>query len=236
MIDGMQAVILAGGLGVRLRPLTLTVPKPMVPVAGKPFLEHQIAMLREQGVDEVVLLTGYLSQTIEDHFGDGSDFGVGIRYSREQQPLGTGGGLVQARDLLRDAFLLLNGDSYLEMDYRALYERLLGSDAQAALVLYDNSAEDTTVLNNIRLDSDGYVTRYEKDGGEESDLTHVDAGVLAARKSVLALCPTDGVFSLEKELYRILGERRELLGHEVRQRFYDIGNPDRLRLFETTRN
>lgn len=235
MSNGMQAVILAGGLGVRLRPLTLTVPKPMVPVAGKPFLEHQIAMLREQGVDEVVLLTGYLSQAIEDHFGDGADFGVRIRYSREEQPLGTGGGLVQARDLLRDVFLLLNGDSYLEIDYRALHERLLRSDAQAAMVVYDNGTEDTTVLNNVRVDSAAYVTRYEKDGGEESNLTHVDAGVLAVRKSVLELCPTEGVFSFEKELYSLLGERRELLGHEVRQRFYDIGNPDRLRLFEKTR-
>src|SRR5450432_2485472 len=102
----MQAVILAGGLGTRLWPLTKTVPKPMVPVAGAPYLEHQLRLLEKQGIRDILLLTGYLGEQIEEHFGDGSRLGLRIAYSREETPVGTGGALRLAQGLLADSFLL----------------------------------------------------------------------------------------------------------------------------------
>src|ERR1051325_9126184 len=109
----MQVVILAGGLGTRLWPLTKTGPKPMVPVAGLPYLEHQVRLFEKQSIRDVVMLTGYLGEQIEEYFGDGARWGMSIAYSREQQPLGTGGALREARHLLAETFVLIYGDSYL---------------------------------------------------------------------------------------------------------------------------
>src|SRR5262245_38458562 len=107
----MQAVILAGGLGTRLWPLTKEIPKPMVPIAGTPYLEHQLRLLAKQQITDVVLLTGYLGSQIEGHFGNGASLELNIRYSRESRPLGTGGALREARHLLADSFVLIYGDS-----------------------------------------------------------------------------------------------------------------------------
>jgi mannose-1-phosphate guanylyltransferase len=227
----VQAVILAGGLGTRLWPLTREIPKPMIPVGGVPYLEHQLRLLGSQRIRDIVILAGYLGDRIEEYFGDGSRLDLRIRYSREQTPLGTGGALRLAEPLLQDTFLVLFGDSYLPIDNRAVHDRLLGSAAQAVLVVYDNSVEDTLVPNNIALDAESYVTRYEKKS-QAPGLTRVDAGVLAMRRAVLALSESAGAFSLENELYPRLIGRRQLLAYETRQRFYDIGTPEGLKLFE----
>ncbi len=233
MTEGPQAVILAGGLGVRLRPLTLEVPKPMVPVAGKPYLEHQLLLLAEHGIRNVVILTGYLGEQIEECFGDGSALGLSVRYSRERTPLGTGGALLKAQPLLAAEFLVIYGDSYLPIDYSAVLERLREAADGGVLVVYDNRNGDTSVRNNIALDGAGYVTRYCKDAPDVRGLTHVDAGVAALRKSVLELLPMEARKpSLEAELYTRLIGRRGLLAYETRQRFYDIGTPERIKLIE----
>jgi NDP-sugar pyrophosphorylase family protein len=118
----MQAVILAGGLGTRLRPLTAKRPKAMVSIAGRPFLEYQIGLLRDAGIDDIVLCVGYLAEQIIDYFGDGSSFGVRLRYSVERERLlGTAGAVKQAEPLLTDIFFLTYGDSYLRLDYRAVW-------------------------------------------------------------------------------------------------------------------
>ena len=228
----MQAVILAGGLGTRLRPITHQITKPMVPVAGKPYLEHQLRLLREQSITDVILLVGYLGHQIEDYFADGRGFGLTVRYSHEASPLGTGGALREARNLLDQRFLLIYGDSYLPIEYRGPMERLAACGAAGAIVLCDNRREDTSVTSNIALDSAGYVTRYEKDKPSDPELQYVDAGVLALDRSILGLVPPDGIVSLEKEVFPKLIAGRQLVGHIVTQRFYDIGNPERLRLFE----
>src|SRR5713226_3145966 len=119
----MQAVILAGGLGTRLWPLTKTGPKPMVPVAGVPYLEHQVRLLQQQSITDVVMLTGYLGEQIEEYFRNGARWGMTIRYSREHQPLGTGGALREARALLAETFVLIYGDSYLPIRYADAHER-----------------------------------------------------------------------------------------------------------------
>jgi NDP-sugar pyrophosphorylase family protein len=203
----LQVVILAGGLGTRLAPLTLTGPKPMVPVAGKPYLEHQIELLKAQGVKDIVLLTGYLGEQVEDYFGDGAKWGVSIRYSREHQPLGTGGALRLALHLLEDSFLLLYGDSYLPIRYKEPWRHLHAMGAGGVVVVYGNTA-DTTVRNNIRLDDQGYVQIYEKDS------------------------PRDRPVSLEKEIFPSLIATHQFAAFITDRRFYDIGTPERLQVIE----
>lgn len=226
----LQAVILAGGPGTRLRPLTESIPKPLVQVAGRPYLEHQIDWLRRQGIVDVLLLVSYLAEQIEGHFGDGSGFGVSIRYSREPQPAGTGGAVKLALPLLDGSFLVLNGDSYLPIDYRPVAAHLQNSGAEAVIVAYDNAFGDTGVRHNLELADGQLVTRYDKSG--MAPVTHVDAGVIALRRRALALCEAP-VFSLENDLFPRLIARRKLLALPVRQRFYDMGTPAGLAMLET---
>jgi NDP-sugar pyrophosphorylase family protein len=226
----MQAVILAGGLGTRLWPLTKTVPKPMVPVAGVPYLEHQLRLLKKQSILDIVLLTGYLGEQVEEYFGDGANLGLKIKYSREDQPSGTAGALRDARPFLADSFLLIYGDSYLPIHYPDVYQRLESSGAQGLVVVYDNRRGDTSVKNNIDVDGAGFVTVYEKDS--ERALNYVEAGVLAFRKPCLDLVPAEGAVSLEKEIFPLLIAKRQLAAHITQQRFYDIGTAERLKVIE----
>lgn len=226
----MQAVILAGGLGTRLRPMTETIPKPMIPVAGSPYLEHQLRLLAEQNIRDILLLTGHLGEQIEEFFGDGARLGLRISYSREPSPAGTGGALREARNQLEKAFLVIYGDSYLPINYREAFERLVSTGVQGLIVVYDNTLGGTSVKSNIELDESDYVRRYEKDSTDR--LPFVEAGVLAFRQSVVELMPPAGVVSLENEIFPRLIARRQLAALVTTQRFYDIGTPERLTVIE----
>jgi NDP-sugar pyrophosphorylase family protein len=229
----VQAVILAGGLGTRLWPVTRDVPKPMVPVAGKPYLEYQLRLLARQSITDIVLLTGYLGEQIEEHFGDGSRLGLSIRYSREHCPIGTGGALRLAGALLDETFLVIYGDSYLPIDYRVPFERLSACpSATGLLVLFHDPSGETAVSPNVALSAAGLVTRYDKDSPGDPELRYVEAGVLALRREVLDDIPAAVMISLEKEVFPKLIGRGRLLGWATTQRFYDIGTPERLRVIE----
>lgn len=227
----MQAVILAGGLGTRLGPLTADTPKPMVPVANVPYLEHQLRLLEKQSVHDIVLLTGYLGHILEDYFGNGTRLGLRIRYSCENTPLGTGGALRLAAPLLAEQFLLIYGDSYLPVDYQAVVRSLDASGAVGLVVVYNNRLADTSVRNNISVDAEGFVVRYDKEAVNDPTLDFVEAGVLAFRRSVIDLIP-EGPVSLENQVFGQLIAKRQLYAWQTSQRFYDIGTPDRLRIFE----
>jgi NDP-sugar pyrophosphorylase family protein len=203
----------------------------MVPVCGVPYLEHQLNMLQRQGVTNVLLLTGYLGEQVEEYFGDGHKLDMTIRYSREMTPLGTGGALLQASELLAPEFLLLYGDSLLPIDYVSVLNSLRRPNVKGVVVVCDNRIADTGVPSNIALDHDGFVARYDKDKAEDPALTHVEAGVLAFSRAVAELIP-GGAVSLEKEVFPQLIRRHELLAYPTRQRFYDIGTPERLRVIE----
>jgi len=224
----MQAVILAGGLGTRLWPLTREIPKPMAPVAGAPYLEHQLKLLARQGIGDIVLLTGYLGEQIEEYFGDGQRWSLRIRYSREMTPLGTGGALREARSLLAETFLVIYGDSYLPIPYAEVLALLEDSRATGVVVVYDNRFGDTSVRNNIALDEQCRVIRYNKESMDDPSLTHVEAGVLAFGRRMLDLLPPEEAVSLEKEIFPQLIARGDLLAYRTQQRFYDIGTPERL--------
>lgn len=229
----MQVVILAGGLGTRLRPLTRRVPKPLVPVAGVPYLEHQLKLLARQSLTDIVVLTGYLGEQIEECFGDGKRLGLQIRYSREPEPLGTGGALREARPLLAESFLVVYGDSYLPIEYAALGRLLSSTAASGVVAVYRDPCGETNVRCNMALDADGTVLRYDKKAPvDDRELQYVEAGVLALHRSVLDLIPPAGAASLEEQVFPVLIARRRLLAFSTNQRFYDMGTPERLHAIE----
>lgn len=227
----MQVVILAGGLGTRLWPVTKSVPKPMVLVGGEPYLAHQLRFLRAQGYADVVILTGYLGEQIEECFGDGSAIGMRIRYSREPGPLGTGGALRNARHRLADAFLVIYGDSFLPMDYQILERRLAETNATAVITLFEDRTGETGVTPNVAIDDGAFVTRYQKNASG-AGLRYIDAGVLALRAEAIELIPPGEKSSLEEQVFPQLIERRGLAAVITDQRFYDIGTPERLAVIE----
>jgi NDP-sugar pyrophosphorylase family protein len=228
----MQAVILAGGLGTRLRPLTEKVPKVMVSVNGKPFLVHLLQLLKGQGINDIVLCIGYRGQQVKDSFGNGKALGVNLRYSEEKgKLLGTGGALKQARSLLDDYFLVINGDTYLNVDYREVEKTFLRRGKKALMVVYDNR-DDTEVKNNVALDENLIVRKYDK-RSPDPNLEYVEAGALALRKEVLNLLKEGDPVSLEAGLYPCLIQQGEMAAYIARQRFYDIGLPEQRRVFET---
>jgi NDP-sugar pyrophosphorylase family protein len=227
----MQAVILAGGLGTRLRPLTEKIPKVMVSVNGKPFLVHLLQLLKGQGINDIVLCIGYRGQQVKNFFGNGEALGVNLRYSEEKgKLLGTGGALKQAQSLLDNYFLVINGDTYLPIDYREVEKAFLRRGKKALMVVYDNR-DDTEVKNNVALDDNLIVRNYDKKSPEPSS-EYVEAGVLALKKEVLNLLKEGDAISLEAGLYPDLIRQGEMMAYIARQRFYDIGLPEQKKIFE----
>lgn len=227
----MQAVILAGGLGKRLKPLTEGIPKVMVSVNGKPFLLHLLQLLKSQGISDIVLCIGYLSQQVRDFFGNGEILGVNIRYSEEREKLlGTGGALKQAQSLLANYFLVINGDTYLPIDYADVEKAFLRRAKKALMVVYNNQ-EDTGTKNNVSLDNNLMVIRYDKESLAPS-LKYVEAGALVLRQEVLSLIKEGDSISLEEGFYATLIQQGELAAYVTKQRFYDIGLPEQRVIFE----
>lgn len=216
----MQAVILAGGLGTRLWPLTSRVPKPLVLVHGKPFLQYQLELLKFFGITDVLLLVSYLGEQIEEYFHDGSQFGLRIQYSHEDAPLGTGGALKNAEGKLREGFLLLNGDTLLAIDYQRLVASYQREQELGLIVAFENP--DHVVANNLAVAPDNRIVAYNK--REPTSMTHVDAGVSVFSKRILDLIPPGRVCSLEEETYPELIERQELWAFPTQQLFYDMGS------------
>ena len=229
----MQAVILAGGLGTRLRPITERIPKPMVEVAGRPFLETITGHLARQDFRRILVLLGYLGGQIIDHFGDGRRFGVRLDYVKEPAPLGTGGAIRNALDKLHEEFLLLYGDSYLPIDYRPVASTFRRVGSLGLMVVYDNQAGNTGVKENVAADREGWVIRYLK-GQKAKGLKYVEAGVLCFRREVFSTLPAGKVISLEHEIYPPLIANRQLFSFVSDRRFYDIGTPRRLEEFAST--
>jgi len=227
----MQAVILAGGLGTRLGDLTLATPKGMLPFAGRPFLYHVVQLLTNQDIRDLVICIGYLGEQVRGYFGDGREMGVKIKYSDESKNLlGTGGALKKALSLLNSRFLVLNGDTYLPIDYREVEKECLRAGGKSMVVVYNNKV-DTRVKNNIALDNNNMVVRYDKKGASPG-LDYVDAGVVMIRKEALGYVPEGIPISLEDGIYRPLIEKGELAAFITGQRFYDIGTPEQRSDFE----
>jgi N-acetyl-alpha-D-muramate 1-phosphate uridylyltransferase len=220
----MQCVILAGGLATRLRPITETIPKSMVEVCGLPFLAYQLEILKRNGVDEVVLCVGHLSEQIEEYFKDGEEFGIKILYSREEEGLlGTGGALKNALSFLQAEFFLIYGDSYLDIDYRPVYDRFLQIDSPLLMTVFKN--DNRWVESNVIYDA-GSVTVFDKQAHDPA-MRYIDYGLSVLSRSILDEIPDGEPYSLDHIYHRLAGEGR-LAGYEVFQRFYEIGSPEGL--------
>lgn len=199
-------------------------PKSMILVAGRPFLELQLDLLRRAGVEEAVLCVGHLAGRIEKHFGAGRSFGVRLAYSREEGELmGTGGALRRALPLLRPEFLLLYGDSYLEVDYRAVFAYFSRVDDPALMTVFRN--RDRWVKSNAVFQN-GKVTAYDKSAGGRG-MEWVDYGLAVLSRAIVEEIPEGGFSSLDRLYQRLAGEGR-LAGLEVSRRFYEIGTPEGL--------
>lgn len=205
---------------MRLRPLTESIPKAMLPVAGKPFLEHQISLLRDNGITDIVLCVGYLAHMITDYFEDGSKFGVRLVYSHEGQLLlGTGGAVRKAAPLLEEDFAVTYGDSYLMIDYADLFRTFRQSVLPAAMVVYRN--EDRWDRSNVVVEG-SKVAFYSK-GERPPNTVYIDAGVSVFRKDTLGSLPPENPVGLDCLMHDLTN--RGLLGaYESRQRFYEIGS------------
>lgn len=223
-----QAVILAGGMGTRLRPITDTLPKPMIPMNGKPFLEYLVGMLKENGITEVVLLLGYLPQKVQEYFGDGSNFGLKIKYSVGDVSFETGKRLKDAEELIDQNFLLLYCDNYWPLNLKKLVAYHNAHDVQATVTLYTN--KDNFSKSNTRLDDQGYVTLYDKTRQEKS-LSGVEIGFYILNKGIFDMMPETN-FSFEKEILPKLIERRQLAGYSTDHRYYSVGSLERLPVTE----
>ena len=229
----MQAVILAGGLGTRLRPLTNTIPKPMVKVCGRPFLEYIIEALKKNDIADILLLSGFLGEVIEEHFGDGSKFGVHINYSKESEPLGVSGALRLAYPKLTNSFLLLYGDSFLPLNYRELSHFFNESKKQAVVVAYQYKNETDRgddYPHNLLVDETGHVIGYKQHGIEGG--THAEGGAMVFKKEVVALLPDERSNALGEALFPDLIRQKELITYVSQNRFLDIGTPERLKKAE----
>jgi NDP-sugar pyrophosphorylase family protein len=230
----MQVVVLAGGLATRLRPLTANVPKALVPVAGRPFVDHQLEWLHRQGVRDVVFCIGFLGGRIREHVRDGSRFGLSVDYVDEGGDLrGTAGALRLAYDegALAPAFGVLYGDSYLTVSLDAVGRAYDASGLPALMTVYRN--EGRLDASNARLE-DGLVVHYEKGLPDPvgSGMHWIDYGfTVLDRDAVIATLPAGEMLDLA-EVVRVLAAECQLAGLEVHDRFYEIGSHEGLRELE----
>ncbi len=215
-----QAVILAGGLATRLRPLTDTVAKSLIPVNGEPFIAHQLRLLKRQGIRDVVICVGFLGNQIKEVVGDGNEFGLNIIYSFDgPRLLGTAGAIKQAMCWLDDAFFVIYGDSYLSCDYQAVQHTFIKSEKLALMTVFRNNGmwdtSNVEFLNNeIRV--------YDKKN-KSAFMQYIDYGLGLFKKEAFDQVPNNEPYDLSL-LYQKLLACRQLSAFEVSKRFYEIGS------------
>jgi NDP-sugar pyrophosphorylase family protein len=217
----LPVVILAGGLATRLRPLTERIPKTLVEVAGRPFLEHQIELLKRNEITDIVLCVGYLGEMIKQQYGNGGSLGVHLSYSFDgPRLLGTGGAIKKALPLLPDSFFVLYGDSYLPVDYQAVTAAFRKGAKPALMTVYANN--DAWDRSNVWFDS-GRIRLYSK-REKLSQMRYIDYGLMICTRQVFDHYGDDVSFDLADTL-EDLSRNGQLAGYEVYQRFYEIGSP-----------
>ncbi|WP_128375821.1 nucleotidyltransferase family protein [Streptomyces cavernae] len=225
-----EAILLVGGKGTRLRPMTVNTPKPMVPAAGVPFLTHQLARARAAGVEHIVLATSYLAEVFEPHFGDGSSLGLHLEYVTEEEPLGTGGAIRNVASRLRsgpsDPVLIFNGDILTGLDIRALVATHESSGADVSLHL--TRVSDPRAYGLVPTDDTGRVTAFlEKPQTPEEIVTdQINAGAYVFRRSVIDTIPAGRPVSVERETFPgLLAAGAHLQGMVDSTYWLDLGTP-----------
>jgi mannose-1-phosphate guanylyltransferase len=223
-MSSTDAVILVGGMGTRLRPLTLSAPKPMLPTAGVPFLTHMITRIRDAGVTHIVLGTSYQAEVFSDYFGDGASLGVELEYVVESEPLGTGGGIRNVADRLRgDTVLIFNGDVLSGVDLRALLATHHTSSAD--VTLYLTKVDDPRAFGCVPTDTEGRVTAFlEKDPNPITD--QINAGTYVFKRWVVDSIPQGRPVSVERDTFPgLLTSGAHVVGHVDSTYWRDLGRP-----------
>lgn len=223
----MKALVLAGGKGTRLRPLTENLPKPMVPVANRPQLEHLLLLLRQHGINEVVITLGYCGQEIADYFRDGSDLGIRIAYVQEETLLGTGGAIVQAKHHFDDTFLVCNADIVTDLNISALIHFHL--ERNALVTIATTWVEDPTPYGLVETDEHGRIRRFlEKPSLEEVTTHYINAGMYVLEPTVLEWFPLRTPLSIEREVFpRLLERGKRMYAFNSESYWIDMGTPEK---------
>lgn len=228
ILADVPIAILAGGRATRLGTLAAELPKALIPVAGRPFVDHQLALLRRRGVRRVVFCVGHLGEQIVAHVGDGAQLGMQVEYAFDgPRLLGTGGALRRAAALLGPLFWVLYGDAYLDFDYGAALDCLLGRSEPALMTVYRNEGRWD---HSNAIYRDGRVVCYDK-RRPSPEMAYIDYGASVLRASALVRVPTDEPYDLA-DLQHELAEAGLLAGYEVDQRFYEVGSIEGLRAAE----
>ncbi len=222
----MKALILVGGEGTRLRPLTNTMPKPMVPIDGKPFLQYLIEWLKKEEITEIILLIGYKGDQIKAYFGDGSKFGVKIEYILEETLLGTGGAIKNAEHLIKGTCIALNGDSFFPINLKKLIMFHQEKKAEATLALA--RVKDTKRYGLVVTDKDHHVKQFLEKGNPIEGVDTINAGIYVLEESVIKSIP-QGKVSIEKEVFPKI---KALYGLPLDAYFIDIGTHETYAQFQ----
>ena len=230
----MQAILLCGGMGTRLRSVVADRPKPMADICGKPFLQYLLEMLRDKGITEVIFALGYMGEMIEEYFQDGSAFGLKIAYSYEEEPLGTGGAIRNALpNILEEEVLVLNADTYFPMDYQGLYHFHQENDGDFSLAT--RAVPDISRYGAVRRDAAGRILAWNEklgDGGQPL-AGEINGGIYVMKKSLIAEIP-EGKQSLEQDCVpKWLSEGKRIFGLPFDGYFMDIGIPKDYQQFIT---
>jgi mannose-1-phosphate guanylyltransferase/phosphomannomutase len=225
----VKAVVMAGGEGTRLRPLTSNQPKPMVPIVGKPCMEHILELLREHGFEDVIVTVAFLPQAIRSYFGDGASLGLNLQYSVEESPLGTAGSVRLASDALDDTFLVISGDALCDIDLRQIVD--FHKEKGAAVTIGLKSVENPLEFGIVVTDEDGKVERFlEKPSWGQVFSDTINTGIYVLEPEVLTHVPADGPYDFSKELFPLLLEMgRPIYGYVCEGYWQDIGNLDQYR-------
>ncbi len=221
----MKAIILAGGIGTRLRPLSCTRPKLLFPVLNKPLLDRTLERLAEIGVDGVILAVKYMSEVFKQRYGE-KKHGISISYSIEKKPMRTGGAIKYAEGLIghEESFLVLNGDIFSTIDYSALIKKHKETDAVATIALY--RVEDPSRYGTVKLASENKITMFvEKAPLEQAPSNLINAGVYILDPEIFDYIPSGRPVSIEHEVFPKLAEEGKLFGHEFSEIWIDIGKP-----------
>lgn len=221
----MQAVILVGGEGTRLRPLTSTVPKPVVPLVDRPFIAYMLQWLDKHGVDDVIMSCGFLATSVRNVLGDGSAYGLRLRFVEEPDPRGTAGALKFAESMLDEQFLMLNGDVLSDIDLSAQIEQHARTGAKATLALVP--VPDPSAYGLVHLDRENAVLDFvEKPSSDQIDTNLISAGAYVLSREVLEIVPPEKKVSIEREVWpKLVGGG--LYGFPSDSYWLDIGTPER---------
>lgn len=216
----MKSIILAGGLGTRLRPFTEIIPKPLLPIGEKSVLEIQIEHLKKNGFTEIILATNYKSEYIENFFGDGSRYGIKLRISKEDKPLGTVGPLTLLKDELSEPFLVMNGDILTLLDFKYLYNYAISKDSLLTVTIKEQITPFE--FGNIYFEGD-FVTKIEE---KPNFKTNIIAGIYIMKPQIIDLIPINEYFGMDTLINKMLNQKLPITKYLINEYWLDIGRED----------